>query len=280
MAGVRGTIFPDYILEMYPDLNTEDYYDFSYNLTKAVEILDAAGYPPLGFTDESDNRFGFGFYANETFIDGVNRNIGRHFKILTWDTPVSVVRAVEVKKALRQIGIYVDLIIAPYAEFYAAMWCTPGWMYNQTAPQLDPAYQGANWDFLLGGVATWYDTPINFIGTWASSFAYWYFLGYAYLGWFNEEFEIGLAKALGGKPFLGSIPFPSDMPADGYPTPEWVNEDSQFIEGCSRAGKALSNELPSIPVVWYYNFLVSNAHIQNLVFDHNLCFYVAYAFWE
>ncbi len=116
VSSVWDSIYPEWIIEMYPGLETEDYYDFSYNLTKANETLNNAGYFPLGFTDEDDNRFGYGLYANETAIDGVEQTKGRHFILLTSENMINTGRAVEIRNLLLNIVIYVDLQIPTFLE--------------------------------------------------------------------------------------------------------------------------------------------------------------------
>ncbi len=73
---------------------------------------------------------------------------------------------------------------------------------------------------------------------------------------------------------------PFDMPEGGYALPEWINEDPQYIEGCSLAGKTLSNELPVIPINWYHFVVIMNSHVKNIIFNRHPFFHAAYAYWE
>jgi ABC-type transport system substrate-binding protein len=223
-----NSFYPEWILEMYPNLITDSYYDFSFNIDKAKEILETNGYPPLGFSDEPDNRFGWGLYANETAIDSVEQTKGRHFILLTPETLLNLGRAVEIRNLLRNIGIYVNLEVPTFEESQKRKYCTAGRYYNKTGPQPDPKYQGVDWDFYLLGWCGEYDIPSRALPYF--SFALWYHLWYTYgpqgwgyygwgsHGWFNEEYETARSKIEGGEPgWLGRTLWdfmdpPLDMP--------------------------------------------------------------------
>jgi hypothetical protein len=93
IADVQDTIWPDWLLSKFSNLKTTGFYDFSINVTKANEILDMYA-PALSFPDELDNRFGYGWYANETAIGGIEQRTGRHFSILTMECDFCTKRSI------------------------------------------------------------------------------------------------------------------------------------------------------------------------------------------
>ncbi|MHA1330976.1 MAG: ABC transporter substrate-binding protein, partial [Candidatus Hodarchaeales archaeon] len=49
IADERDSIFSDWILDKFSNIDTSDYYDFDQGRSEAEALLDAAGYTPLGF---------------------------------------------------------------------------------------------------------------------------------------------------------------------------------------------------------------------------------------
>lgn len=277
------SIFPDWILEDYPSIDTSDYYDFDQGKEEAVSILNSQGYTPLGFPDEPDNRFGWGLYANETSRGGVEQPRGRHFIMVAKDDVKA--QSFIIKEELQQIGIYVDLTVLDVDKFWP--WIAapknggnPGATYNTSyINEPDPDYKGPSWDFLVfyslsypsesPGVLIWF------------SFIEWITLGgIAGDGWYNHNFELAFAKIWGNSENLLTIPWET---VQDFPFPDWSNEDVQFIEACEDAGAEMSRELPFIPLVWYNNFWVFNSNLKNFIADREVrggTYQIAYTYWD
>ncbi|MFX0014311.1 MAG: ABC transporter substrate-binding protein [Promethearchaeota archaeon] len=272
------TWFPDWIANKFPDLDTTDYYDFDQGKEEAIALLDGAGYGPLGFSDEPTNRFGWGVYANETELDGVEQTRGRHFRLVACLIGDPAPRAEAIKNMLEQVGIFVDIDLIDEGRCGSDIYYSgdPGYSYNTTGSPSDPTFTGPVWDFDVGGVVGGrYDTLNPYL---AVSFGYWYFLGRGWASWWNENFEINHAKIFGGKPF--GIPDPPDMPPSGYTPPVWENDDPQYINACEQAGFEMSKELPYVPLLNYCNAYALNNHIKNFKMNHNVMFSLAYSYWS
>jgi ABC-type transport system substrate-binding protein len=280
MGEERDTVFADWILTNFPDIDTSGFYDMSTDIAKAEAILDAQGYEALGFADEPDNRFGWGTYANETAINGIEQTKGRHFLITTMDCDFCVKRVLSLKNDLKEIGIYVDTEINEFGTYLDKIYGgTPGYLYNTSyvaLNQKDPDYFGGSWDFAVGGFGGNYESPWDFIA-YRTSY-YWYWWGYSMYSWYNEQYEEGYAKTNGGTPLMG--PDPADMPEGGYPAPEWNNDDAQFVEGCTLAADAISDELPFVPLIWYVNAYAFNDRLQGFLGQRNSRYMIAYCYWE
>jgi ABC-type transport system substrate-binding protein len=294
LAYEMNAFIPSGILDTFPNMKSLEYYDYNYDLDKANQLLDEAGYFPLGFAEESMNRFGYGLYANETTINGVNQINGRHFNITTMFTggEWTITRALEIKDQLREVGIYVDVIAYYDWEDYRETMLSGDWgyTYNTTGPQPDPNFNGQSWDFdVAGWFYNFYDVPF----AWPYSFSHWLYplsmLGQAQ--WYNEDNEIAIAKIFGGIPgecrygdFIsaGIIETPSDMPKGGYPVPEWSNENPQFMEGCRILNAAYHNELPWVPLARYMNAYAFTINLKNFLPPHGRYggFHFAYSYWE
>jgi ABC-type transport system substrate-binding protein len=276
IADERDTIFSDWILDKFSNIDASDYYDFDQGVTEAEALLDAAGYEALGFEDEPENRFGWGIYANETAINGVEQTKGRHFVLTTMDCDFCVKRALAVQKDLRQIGIYVDPELNEWGQYLDALYeGTPGFDYNSTGPQPDTAFEGAHWDFTVGGFGGNYETPWDFIAY--QGFAYWLFYGYGDYGWFNIDYEVAYAKATDGRGLLDYYDeSPNDYP---YPAPVWSNENTQFTQACEDAGYLMSFAMNQIPLVWYVDTYAFNDHVNNFLGGRNSMYMAAYAYW-
>jgi ABC-type transport system substrate-binding protein len=284
LAGARDGIFPDYILEQF-DVNQTGFYNFSFNVAKAEAILDAQGWTAdrfhggAGFSDEPDNRFGHGWYANESQVQGVNQTKGRHFRIVTINCDFCIKRALAIQKDLKSIGIYVDLDLLEWGQYRAtAESGMSGDSYNATGPQPDPNYEGAPLDFIVGGFGGWYKTPQAFVNFY--QFNSWYsYDGSPENGWLNETYEIGIAKVNGGQVGNGNL-VGFGIPDTEYPSPEWKNTDSQFMEGLSEAGNAISHGLPFIPLVFYVDTYAMVDNVMNLMATRSGQFHCAYAYWD
>jgi ABC-type transport system substrate-binding protein len=282
----RTTCFPDWLENKFPNLDTTDYYDFDGGKEKASALLDEADYKPLGFPEEPTNRFGWGVYANETQLDGVEQTRGRHFKLIAArSSDYSEARVLAIQNMLEQVGIFVDMDLADWETFWTSLFPQgdPGVSYNTTGSQPDPTFTGPDWDFAVGAWGWAYETPIAYLtDPWAvyiaGSFGYWYYLGWGSASWWNENFEISLAKIFGSKPDFG-IPPPPDMPPSGYPVPVWENDDTQYIEACEQAGFEISKELPYIPLTFYGHAYAINNHIKNFKLSRDSRFLLAYSFW-
>ncbi len=279
IAEEKRTIFPNWILSRFNNIDTTDYYDFDQGVAEAEAILDAMGYSPRKFSDEPDNRFGHGLYANETQINGVNQTKGRHFRIITMECDFCAPRVLAIQKDLRQIGVYLDIDIMEWGAYLTDLRYTAdsGFDYNSTGPQPDPYFNGPNWDFSLGAFSGYYETPWNYIAY--HSFVYWMYYGFGEFSWFNIDYEVAYAKATDGESFLwmdwpGS---PTDWP---YPIPKWSNDDPQFTDACEDAGDLLSYYLPKIPLIWYTETSVFDARLKNFLTSRSQMFHVAYSYWE
>ncbi|MFW9777835.1 MAG: ABC transporter substrate-binding protein, partial [Candidatus Heimdallarchaeota archaeon] len=281
----RTTWFPDWIENDSPDLDTTDYYDFYQGKEKASSLLHEAGYRPLTFSEEPTNRFGWGVYANETQVGGVEQVRGRHFKLLcSSNLEYSVKRAEAIKNDLEQVGIFVEIDASPDWRTYLASLYSgdPGGSYNTTGGQPDPNFTGPEWDFaVVAAVALPYDTPAAYCAT--IQFAWWYYGWWSgENSWCNENYEINRAKIFGGEPGLGQlgIPPPADMPPSGYSPPVWENDDTQYIEACEQAGFEMSKELPYAPLTNYRHVYAINNHVKNFQMNGAYMFIIAYSYWS
>jgi ABC-type transport system substrate-binding protein len=276
IADERNTIFSDWILDKFSNIDTSDYYDFDQGILEAEALLDAAGYEALGFSNEPDNRFGWGLYANETDINSVEQAKGRHFVLTTMDCDFCVKRAIAIQKDLGKIGIYVDLELNEWGQYLTYLYeGTPGYDYNDTyVGEPDPEFFGPHWDFYVGGFGGNYETPWDFIAY--QSFAYWMFYGRGGYSWLSINYEIGYAMATGGRGLLNYIP---GAPADTFAYPEWNNDDTQFIEGCELAGYEMSHAVNQVPVVWYTDTYAFNDHLMNFVGSRGSMYHAAYSYW-
>ncbi|MHA1972675.1 MAG: ABC transporter substrate-binding protein [Candidatus Hodarchaeales archaeon] len=278
IADERDTIFSDWILDKFTNLDTTGYYDFDQGISKAEELLDNAGYTAMGFKDEPDNRFGWGLYANETEVNGVNQTKGRHFILTTMDCDFCVKRALAVQKDLRQIGIYVDTELLEWGQYLTALReGDSGWSYNTSYIEQgipDPEFNGPHWDFTVGGFGGNYETPWDFIAY--QTFLYWLYRGWGGYSWYSIDYEVGYAKATDGSGYLAYMP---DDPGTRWDTPVWSNDNAQFIEGCQEAGYAMSHAMNKIPLVWYVDTYAFNSHLQNFVAGRNSMYLAAYAYW-
>jgi ABC-type transport system substrate-binding protein len=282
VADERTEVFSDWILDKFPSLDTSDYYDAGTNVTLAEELLDNAGYTALGFSQEPDNRFGWGYYKNETTVNSVTQTKGYHFTLTTMDCDFCVKRVLAIKKDLADIGIYIDAELLEFGSYLDKInGGTEGYAYNTSyiaGGTPDPDFIGPQYDFSVGGFGGNYETPWDFIAY--KSFAYWYFYGYGGYSWLNEDYEIGYAKASGGEPGFGYLGIVDpDMPVDGYPVPIWSDSDAQFIEGCEQAGKAIADEVPEVPLVWYVDTYAFNDKLINFLGARNSMYHCAYAYW-
>jgi ABC-type transport system substrate-binding protein len=279
VADERNEVFSDWILDKFPNLDTTDFYDFSTNATLAEEILDDSGYEALGFADEPDNRFGWGLYKNETEINSVTQTKGYHFTLTTMDCDFCVKRVLAIKKDLAELGIYVDAELLEWGSYLDKIYAgDPGLNYN-TSLAPDPDYNGPPYDFSVGGFGGNYETPWDFIAY--RAFPYWLYYGYGSYSWYNEDYETGYAKTTGGEPGFGLLGItPEGMPEGGYPVPAWSNDDAQFIAGAQQAGKAIADEVPSIPLVWYTDTFAYNEKLTNFIAARNSMYHCAYATWD
>jgi ABC-type transport system substrate-binding protein len=276
IADERDTIFSDWILDKFSNIDASDYYDFDQGVTEAEALLDAAGYEALGFEDEPENRFGWGIYANETAINGVEQTKGRHFVLTTMDCDFCVKRALAVQKDLKQIGIYVDPELNEWGQYLDALYeGVPGEDYNTSATQPDTNFEGPHWDFTVGGFGGNYETPWDFIAY--QNFYMWLWYGYGSYGWFDINYEIAFAKATDGWGGLSEYAeSPSDYP---YPAPVWSNENTQFTQACEDAGYIMSYAMNQIPLVWYVDTYAYNDHVNNFLGGRNSMYMAAYAYW-
>jgi ABC-type transport system substrate-binding protein len=299
IADEYDQMYPDWLLNKFTTLDTSDYYDFDIDLTKAATILDANA-PALGFPDEPTNRFGYGPYANETDIGGVEQNTGRHFEILTMECDFCTKRAIAVQKDLQQIGVFVDVKVLEFGDYLTQLRSgTAGRNFNTTyigTPEGDPDYSGPSWDFSLGGWGAWYTTPAGFVRF--QGITGWLYSGsYANRGWYNPDYQIGQAMINGGLPIYtyesyfaaAGITFPYPAPGGtysydattGFPTPEgWTPDEAQFVEGCRLMGKAYANDLPGIPLVYYVDTFTYDAQLRNFVADRMGNYNLYYCYWE
>ncbi|MFX1507394.1 MAG: ABC transporter substrate-binding protein, partial [Promethearchaeota archaeon] len=283
----RTTWFPDWLANMFPDLDTTDYYDFDQGKEEAITLLDEAGYQPnsLAFAEEPTNRFGWGVYANETHIDGVEQTKGRHFKLPTFAAEWTILRAEAIKNELEQVGIFVDILPCDWETLSFLLYWSgdPGYSYNTSYnPQRDPTFTGPDWDFAIFGLGGGYDIPNAYLADlYWDSFINWYKFGRGFASWWNENSEINVAKIFGGKPVDGllGIPDPPDMPPSGYPVPVWENDDPQYIEACEQVGFEMSKELPYVPLSNYGAAYALNNHIKNFKMSSTWDFTLAYSYW-
>ncbi|NHJ01982.1 MAG: ABC transporter substrate-binding protein [Candidatus Heimdallarchaeota archaeon] len=278
IADERNTIFSDWILDKFSNIDVSDYYDFDQGRNKSLDILAANDMTALGFSDEPDNILGWGLYANETDINGVPQTKGRHLTLTTMDCDFCVKRALAVQKDLRQIGIYIDPELLEWGQYLTKLYAgTPGQNYNTTGPQPDPNFIGPAWDFTVGGFGGNYETPWDFIAY--QSFATWMQYGRGGYSWLNMNYEKGYRMATGFAISSRLSGFP-DYDSTVWPVPEWSNDDEQFIEGCELAGYEMSYAMNKIPLVWYVDTYAFNDHLHNFLGARNSMYHAAYAYWE
>ncbi len=271
----RTTIFPSWVLDKFSNLDTTDYYNFDQGYIEAEGLLDSAGYPPLGFPEEPENRFGWGPYANETLINGVMQTKGKHFVLITKNCDQCMKKVVAVMKDLRQIGIYVDVEIYNFGDYFDVISSgNPGFTYNTTGPQPDPDFEGPVYDFYLGAFNGNYETPWDFIAY--QSFFYWLYYGYGGNSWFNIDYEEAYAKATDGKGLMEYFS-PGFIP---YNPPLWSNDDTQFIQGCEDAGYYMTHDMNSIHLVWYKDTYAYNSRLENFLGSRSGFYHAAYSYWN
>jgi ABC-type transport system substrate-binding protein len=285
---VSDSLFHPDVETHFPDIDTSDYYDFDQGLAMAESILDSHGYTALGFSEELNNRFGYGLYLNETTDQGETRNRGHHFRMISTTCPSCDVRSELIVENLEEAGIYVDLEILDWDTFRKYVKSEPGVDYNTSYPEevRDPNYNGSEIDFMVYGFRSVFGFPHTYVGGyWGLFDGYsnwqWYWDGSLPNSWFNNEYEVLLAKMKGDYGFLEWVPYaviPLDAP---YPLPEVRNNDTQYTEACEDAGELLSKELPFIPLVWYPTLSATNNHVKNFLVDgYDQVFHGAYAYWE
>ncbi len=278
LAVEKTNVFSEKSLANFPGIDTSDYYDFDQGVAEAEAILDAMGYTPGKFSDEPDNRFGHGVYANETQINGVNQTKGKHFRIITMECDFCAPRVLAIQKDLKQIGVYLDIDIMEWGAYLTDLRYSAdsGFDYNSTGPQPDPNFRGPNWDFSTGGSGGWLDIPLNDISFY--SYVYYMYYGYAETSWFNIDYEVAYAKASDGEGFLwmnweGG---PTDWP---YPVPEYSADNEQFVEACEDAGEIISEYLPRVPLVAYTDAYCMNDHLNNFMGSSGGHYHAAYSYW-
>jgi ABC-type transport system substrate-binding protein len=279
LAKAKTNIFSDKSLQDFPGIDTSDYYDYAQGLEEAEAILDAMGYVPGKFSSEPTNRFGFGVYANETQIDGVNQTKGRHFTAVTDDRAERVNMALAIKKDLAQIGIILDVEILEWGSFLSAIRTEPdtGFDYNDTYVGVpDPDFTGPDWDFSIGASGGWLDVPHQDVGFF--SYVYYMYFGYSETSWFNIDYEIAYAKFSDGEGFLwmdwpGG---PSDWP---YPVPEYKPDNEQYVEACEDAGWLVHEYLPRIPLMSASDVYLMNEKLNNFIGSMGGHYHAAYSYW-
>ena len=276
IADERDALFPDWILDKFTNIDTSEYYDFDQGIVKAEEMLNASGYDALGFSREPDNRFGFGPYANETSIDGVEQANGRHFVLTTMNCDFCTKRAVAIQKDLAQVGIYVVIELQEFGQYLDTLDSgDAGYDYNTTGPQPDPNFSGGDFDFYVGGFGGHYETPWDFVSY--QNFVYWLYYGYGGYDWYNIDYEIAWAKATDGWGYVDYyIAPPDDYP---YPVPEWSNDNEQFVQACEDMGYLKTAAMDKIPLVWYVDTYAFNDHLNNFLASRGGDFIVAYSYW-
>ena len=282
---VSDSFFHPNILAHFPDIDTTDYYDFNQGLAMAESILDSQGYTALGFSEEDSNRFGYGLYLNETKKDGVEMSRGHHFRMISTQCTSCDKRSQSIVDDLKKVGIFVDLEHYPLPEFLEYLVGEPGRLYNSSYPEgtRDPKYNGSTVDFMVYGYIPTFGFPHSFVGGESTGYtnAWWYLGGDLPNSWFNNEYEVLIAKMRGSYGFLNLLPYrelPPDVP---FPFPELRNNDTQYTEACEDAGELLSRELPYIPLVWYPTITAINDYVNDFLVDgYDAVFYGAYAYWD
>ncbi len=280
IAGVREVVYPDWLLEKFPDIDTADYYDFGIDIAKAQQILDDEGYTALGFSSEPGNRFGYGPDMRDTAIDTIEQTKGHHFIITTMSTSAwTVNRALAVQKDLKDIGIYVDVELLEWGSYIDALnEAMPGRSYNQSYVALDekdPLWNGPHWDFTLGGYGYYYETPQQFAIYMGSYYWFWQYGGTPSV--YNASYEEAYAKIAGGNGYMSRFPGGS---TEEFPYPEWSATDTQYVEACEEAGRLMSHMLSTIPLVWYRDTYAFDIHLKNFLSSRAGDFHCAYAYWE
>jgi ABC-type transport system substrate-binding protein len=284
-AVVSDSIFPADIGKHFPDIDRSDYYDFDQGKSVVESILDSRGYTRLGFAEEQDNRFGYGPYLNETTDQGEPRSRGHHFWMISSDRPINVERSQLIVEDLKKVGIYVDLVIVKGRDYN--MFGDPGYLYNDSLPNGDPNYKGSDYDFFAYDWNYGYGFPHTYVGGAyllpddSYTNALWYLYGRSINSWFNNNYEVLLAKMRGGYGFLLDLPYADIPPEAPFPAPEVRNIDIQYTEACEDAGELLSEELPFIPLVWTPAITPKNSRVKNFLIDGDSYeFHGAYTFWD
>jgi ABC-type transport system substrate-binding protein len=276
----RNSIFPDFIIENFSNIDNSDYYNFTQDMEKAISILNENGYTQnkLGFPSEPENRFGWGPYANETKVDNIEQNKGRHFVLNSRDYEFCEKWAQIIKEDLQKVGIFVDINYLKWGDWTNEMIDgDSGYSYNTSfIDSPDPNFHGPDWDFLLGSMTQEsYEAPLAFIGI--PSIINWLFYGQGTHGWYNLTYEIALAKAAGGTGFLDLIP---GAPVQSFPSPDILsNEDENYTTGCEDAGYLISKELPYIPLAWGAILHIYNENLANFLPSTGGHFSIAYSYW-
>ena len=267
-AYVADSLFFDEAETHFSNLDTSSFYNFTQGWEVAAAILDSNGYTPLGFPEESDNRFGYGPYANETHIDGVEQSVGRHFWLITTECPTCEIRIESIQDDLQKIGIHVDIsTFDDFGEFSGTVSGDPGYEFNQTCIDLgdpDPLFQGPQCDFAVWGNAL-FNYPHKSLTHF--SHAYWYNFGDLSCGYSNNSLEVALAKISddgewGLHPWF-KPPYLEGSPEVPFNISAISNDDPQYIEGCEEAGRIFSYDLPVIPLAWYAQVYALNDHVED-----------------
>jgi ABC-type transport system substrate-binding protein len=264
IGNIREEFYPKWIMENFPGIDTSDYYIMNTDPAKAIQLLEDNGYKKLGFSEDPDNRFGYGPYLNETAIDGVNQTRGHVFVMIADDNrgrdPWKVQQAIAVQKDLADVGIITELR-QPTMEWPNRI--DPGWRYNTSyiaLNQPDPEFKGPEWDFVCAPSSYWYEQPIQFVIY--SSYVYWYFFGGGN-AIYSEAFEVELAKMLGGRGYFDYVPYP--LPGE-FPVPQWTSDDVQYVEAAEEAGRIFTTEmLSNIPFAWQADTYAHNIHLKNFL---------------
>jgi hypothetical protein len=187
-------------------------------------------------------------------------------------------QAIAVKKDLEEVGIYVDLDMLDRTSYLTALrGGITGEEYNLTYVGLgeqDPDFYGPDWDLAISGSGYYYETPQQY-GIYASYvFWIWYGGGGSVL---NMDYEVEVAKMLGGTGFLDDIP---GAPDNEYPYPEWTNNDTQFVDAAEEAGRLFADTLQYIPMAWSQDTYCYNSHVINFFASRAGNFDLAYCYWE
>jgi ABC-type transport system substrate-binding protein len=275
-AGELDTIYPDWVLEKFPGIDTSDYYDLGYDPLKAINILIYNGYTPLGFTDEIYNRFGYGPFLNETMAT----TTGHHFRVVATNRSQQTInQALAVQEDLEAVGIYVDVEFLEWSNYLSALReGDEGDQYNQSYVALgipDPEWYGPSWDFYLGEFGYDYETPQQF-AVYMGSYAFFMWYG-STPSVYNADYEKNVAKLLGGNGFQSEFPGGS---TDEYPYPEWSANDTQYVEAAEECGRLMSNMLSTIPLTWNRDIYTYNMNLLNFCVDRSGFFHCAYTYWS
>ncbi|MFX1508172.1 MAG: ABC transporter substrate-binding protein [Promethearchaeota archaeon] len=282
---VADTFFPTEILENFPNIDTSDYHDFDQGSSIAESILDANGYPPLAFQEEPKNRFGYGPYLNET-RPGETR--GHHFTLYSPESASCDSRTRAIVEDLEKVGIYVTFEIVDANMYFDLLYGDPGYSFNRSYDYTDdgdPEFSGPDGDFFLHGLGSMFSLPHLYVGM--CSNIDWYWGGYGPNSWFNNDYEIAIAKLDDGYGAIDYLPYGDPPPEWPFPYPGIRNNDVQYIAGCEEAGYILSEELPVIPLIWYAQIYAINNHVLNFTLDQTSrlaggigMVHVAYSHWD